>query len=109
MAQRKESAYNAGDAASIPGLGRSPGGGNGCPLQYSYLENPTDRGAWQVTVHKFAKSQMRLKRLCAQDKMKRTEQMRISKYPLCVGKADLESPLESVVIANVSLTLEEAI
>ena len=40
---------NTGDAASIPGSGRSPGGGNGSPLQYSCLENPTDRGAWQAT------------------------------------------------------------
>ena len=39
------------DAGSIPGLGRSPGEGNGNPLQYSYLENPMDRGAWQATVH----------------------------------------------------------
>ena len=42
----KASAYNAGDLGSIPGLGRSPGEGNGNPLQYSCLENPTDRGAW---------------------------------------------------------------
>ena len=52
----KESACNAGDLGSIPGLGRSPGGGNGNPLQYSCLENPMDRGAWQVTVHGVAKS-----------------------------------------------------
>ena len=48
------------DASSIPGLGRSPGGGNGNPLQYSYLENPVDRGAWQATVHGVAKSRTRL-------------------------------------------------
>ena len=45
---------NAGDAkdkGSIPGSGRSHGGGHGNPLQYSYLENPMDRGAWQTTVH----------------------------------------------------------
>ena len=42
----KASAYNVGDLGSIPGLGRSPGEGNGNPLQYSYLENPTDRRAW---------------------------------------------------------------
>ena len=42
----KESAYSAGDPGSIPRLGRSPGEGNGNPLQYSCLENPTDRGAW---------------------------------------------------------------
>ena len=41
---------NAGDQGSVPGLGRSPGGGNGDPLQYSYLENPMDRGAWWATV-----------------------------------------------------------
>ena len=40
-----------GDPGSIPGLGRSPGEGNGKPLQYSCLENPMDRGAWQATVH----------------------------------------------------------
>ena len=39
------------DAGSIPGSGRSPGGGNGNPLQYSCLENSMDRGAWQATVH----------------------------------------------------------
>ena len=46
----KESAYNAGDLGSIPGSGRSPGEGNGYPLQYSCLENPMDR-VWQATVH----------------------------------------------------------
>ena len=47
----KESACNAGDPGSIPGWGRSPGEGNGYPLQYSCLENPMDRGAWWATVH----------------------------------------------------------
>ena len=56
----KESACNAGDPGSIPGSGRSPGEGNGNPLQCSCLENPTDRGAWQATVHGVAKSQTRL-------------------------------------------------
>ena len=42
---------NAGDLGSIPGWGRSPGEGSGNPLQYSCLENPTDRGAWRATVH----------------------------------------------------------
>ena len=46
-----ESACNAGDPGSIPQLGRSPGEGNGNPLQYSYLENLMDSGAWQATVH----------------------------------------------------------
>ena len=57
----KESAYKAGDLGSIPGLGRSPGGGHGNPLQYSSLENPMDRGAWQATAHGVAKSQTRLR------------------------------------------------
>ena len=47
----KESACNAGDLGSIPGSGRSPGEGNGSPLQYCCLENPVDRGAWRATVH----------------------------------------------------------
>ena len=51
----KESACQAGDSASIPGLGRSPGEGNGNPLQCSCLENPIVRGAWQITGHGVAK------------------------------------------------------
>ena len=51
------------DAGSIPGLGRSPAGGHSNPLQYSCLENPMDRGAWQATVHRVAQSWTRLKRL----------------------------------------------
>ena len=45
------------DVDSISGLGRSPGGGTGKPLQYSYLGNSMDRGAWQATVHRVTKSQ----------------------------------------------------
>ena len=51
----KESACQAGDAGLIPGSGRSPGEGNGNPLQYSCLENPMDRGAWLAAVHEAAK------------------------------------------------------
>ena len=57
---------NAGDVrgvGSLSGSGRSPGGEHGNPLQYSYLENPMNRGAWWATVHRVAKSQIRLKRL----------------------------------------------
>ena len=57
---------NAGDirdAGSIRGSGRSPGGGNGNLLQYSCLENPMDRGAWQATVHRVTKSRMQLQQL----------------------------------------------
>ena len=52
----KASARNAGDQGSIPGLGRSPGEGNGNPLQYSCLENPMDREAWWATVRRVAGS-----------------------------------------------------
>ena len=48
---------------SILDLGKSPGGGHGSPLQYSWLENPMDRGAWQTTVQRVAKSQARLRQL----------------------------------------------
>ena len=56
----KESNSNVGDLCSIPGLGRSPGEGNGYLLQYSGLENSMDGGAWQATVRGLAKSQTRL-------------------------------------------------
>ena len=56
----KAPACNVGDLGSIPGSGRSPGEGNGNPLQYSCLENPKDGGAWWATVHRVAKSQTRL-------------------------------------------------
>ena len=62
----KESACDTGDWGSIPESGRSPGGGNGNPLQYSCLENPMDRGAWWATVYRIAKSWTRLKRLSEQ-------------------------------------------
>ena len=57
----KACVYNARDLGSIPGLGRSPGEGNGNPLQDYSLENPMDRGAWQAIVHGVAKSQTRLR------------------------------------------------
>ena len=56
----KESAFNAGDLGSIPGLGRFSGEGNGNPLQYSCLKNPMDRGAWWATVCGVTKSRTRL-------------------------------------------------
>ena len=56
----KESAHNAGDLGSVPGLGRSPGEGKGYPFQYSGLENSMDRGAWWATVHGVTKSQTQL-------------------------------------------------
>ena len=57
----KESACNAGDPGSVPGRGRSSGGGHGKSLQYCCLENPMDRGAWQATVHGVTQSQTQLK------------------------------------------------
>ena len=57
----KESICNARDSGLIPDSRRSPGGGHGNPLQYSYLDNPTDRGAWQATVYRVTKSQITLK------------------------------------------------
>ena len=53
-------ADSAGDLGSIPGLGTSLGKRNGCPLQYSGLENSMDRGAWRATVHRVARSRIRL-------------------------------------------------
>ena len=61
VAQRlKHLSTNVGDLGSIPGLGRSPGEGNGNPLQYPCLENPMDGGAWRATVHRIAKNQTQL-------------------------------------------------
>ena len=60
----KESACNVGDTGDldlISGLGRSPGGGHGNPLQYSCWENPMNRGAWQAMVHEVTKTQTQLK------------------------------------------------
>ena len=62
----KNPPVNAGDIRdldSIPGSGRSPGGGHGNPLHYSCLENPMDRGGWRVTFQRVTKSQIRLKQL----------------------------------------------
>ena len=54
----KESACSAGDLGTSPGLGKSPGEGNGHPLQYPCLENPMDRGAWWAAVHGVVESDM---------------------------------------------------
>ena len=56
----KKSACSVGDLGLTPGLGRSPGGGYDNPLQYSYLENPMDRGAWWATVHEVTNRQTEL-------------------------------------------------
>ena len=80
MAQTvKASAYNVGDLGSIPGLGRSPGEGNGNPFQYSCLENPMDGGAWQAAALGVANSQTQL-----------SDQTTTTKAPSlqCFAKAD---------------------
>ena len=56
----KEPACSEGDLGWIPGLGRTPGVGDGNPLQYSCLEHSTNRGAWRATVHRVSKSQTQL-------------------------------------------------
>ena len=68
---------NAGDTGSIPGSGRSPGGENGNPLQYSCWENPMDRGAWRATVHRVAKSHIQLS--------KKTEQTKKTEKPCALS------------------------
>ena len=79
-----ESACNAGDLDSIPGPGRSPGEGKGCPLQYSCLENPMDRGAWRALIHGVAR--------------------RLSKYPFYLGTEDMSTrPTGSGLCFQVSL------
>ena len=72
----KASAYDARDLGSIPGSGRSPGEGNGNPLQYSCLKNPMDRGAWWTTVHGVAESQTRLSDF--------TSSVTLNSFPICV-------------------------
>ena len=85
----KESACNAGvagDTGSIPGLGRSPGEGQGNPLQYSCLDNPMDRGAWWATVYKVSKSWTRRKQLSRKTSM--TRQVKITQatqISACLG------------------------
>ena len=91
----KESACNPGNLGLIPGLGRSPGEGNGYPLQYSCLENPMDRGAWRATVHGVAESDTVTKQqgrgyvLCFRDKKLRFYKplSNLFTHPLGSGRA----------------------
>ena len=76
----RESAYNAEDLGSIPGLGRSPGEGTGSPLQHSCLKNPMDRGAWWATVRGVANSLTRLSNLGI-----RQTQNQLSSLSFCIG------------------------
>ena len=81
---------NAGDTRDsglIPGSGRSPGGGHGNPLQYSCLENPVDRGAWQATVHRVAESRTWLKQLSKHTQ--RWMAHAVGKYQFVVDRASM--------------------
>ena len=78
---------NAGDTrdmGSIPGWGRSPEGGNGNPLQYSFLENPMDRGAWWTTVHGVAMSQTRLKGLSTAHSTNESMEQKLKEWALFI-------------------------
>ena len=81
------SARDTRDTGSIPGSGRSSGGGHGNPLQYSCLENPIDRGAWRTTVHRLTKSRTRLKWLSTH-----TQRAKRSQFLLWVGKKKICVP-----------------
>ena len=91
----KKPACNAGDLGLIPGLGRSPGGGHGNPLQYSYLENPMHSGARWATVHGVAQSLTRLKRLSIHSRI-------LYIWPaLCFAKRHLGSCIASASVLHV--------
>ena len=108
---------NAGDIrdrCSIPGLGRSPGEGNGNLLQYSYLENLMDRGAWRATVHRVSKNQTRLKWLsmhsCTQERV-REKDTEISIQTISRTKSGLVGEwvlLEGSVLVDISFCLQWA-
>ena len=101
----KESACNTGDLGSIPGSpGRSPGEGNGSPLQYSCLESPMNRGAWQATVHGVARVGHNWTSLhfmvfpvviyeCESWNIKKAESQRIDAFEQRCWKRFFESPL----------------
>ena len=94
----KASVYNVGDPGSVLGLGRSPGEGNGNPLQYSCLEKPMDREAWYATVHGIAKSQTRLSNFT----------LSILWHCLSLGlewKLTFSSPLATDMLLNLSRVL----
>ena len=85
---------NAQDTGLSPGSGRSPGGGNGNPLQYSCLRNPLDRGNWQATVHGVAKSQTGLSnRACTINIMCLNHPETIPPHPQSVEKLSSANPV----------------
>ena len=80
--QVKNLLANAGDTGSIPGLGRSPGGGHGNPLQYSCLENARDGGAWWAAIYGVAQSRTRLKQLSSSSILIRSVSLSPSSSPV---------------------------
>ena len=86
----KASAWNVGDLGLIPGSGRSPGEGNGNPLQYSCLENPMDGGAWWATVHRAAKSRKRLSDFTSHGRQSQLNQQEYNSYA-CTWSRCVES------------------
>ena len=95
----KASASNVGDPGSIPGSGRSPGEGNGNPLQYSCLENPIDGEAQQVIVHGVTKSQTRLSDFTFKDEKPRIE-VRLSKLQCKKHKTKSITKIKNTYIWN---------
>ena len=91
----KESTCNIGDGGSIPGLGRSPGGGHGNPLQYSCLENPMDRRAWRATVHRVAESDTTK----ATEHSRRRSLLLMAQRPKYLKRADVEAACRAMVTA----------
>ena len=86
---------NAGDAGSIPGPERSPGGGNGNPLQYSCLEIPMDRGAWRATVRGVSESRTRLGNSTRWGKRDLVQIRKGQTWLECLGQGDLMTPSEA--------------
>ena len=96
----KESACSAGDAGRCrfdPWVGKIPGGGNGNPLQYSFLKNPMDRGAWWAIIHRIAKSQTRLKRLSTPTHSYPTE---------ILLKLGISSPMSGIRFSSIRVVVE---
>ena len=103
----KESAYNAGDVSSNSELGRSSGEGNGNPLQYPYLENSADRGAWWASVHRVAKSQTQLKWMSRHAFIPRIHVCDTVTFPLLSTKfRDMKSSVSLIVWSPAFWTLK---
>ena len=98
---------DARDCSSIPGLGRSPGGGNDSALQYSSLENPVDRAAWQSTVHGITKIQTPLRHACTMTKSDNLPRLQHLGISLCMLTSywDIQNHSEASKSNNVFLSV----